>query len=297
MVPFESKVESAIQSPASLRAKKLLDSRRHPSDSDTDAGSSSSSLTSLYIEDDYPLPIEKVDLDIFLQQDDNDVDSKEHRPTSEGEKSRQELEYWKASVEHLQANSESSSIRTAEALMNLGNAQLACKDFLESGKTYLAALKIYQMQGGNLNLAVARALDKVGLAASMTHQHLDLALTALSEALTMRCEVLGPEHVDSIDSLNNVAGVRLNRGEFKVAAENYQEVLQYRQNIFGNHACVATTASILASIECERLHNIDSARGHFRLTRDILQEIGQSQSPYYLEAILKLEELESMEEI
>lgn len=263
------------------------------------AASSCSSSMSLYIEDEIeqPCPIEQVNLALFLRSEDKEAETaKPERPfSSEEERWQQQVDFWTEMVRERSRMDGPMNLRTAEAWMNLGHVQLQAQDPLEAGKTYLTALKIYQEKYPHLELAVARALDKVGLAASMTHQNLDLALAALSEALKVRCRVLGPSHVDSIDALNNVAGVRLNRQEFGHAAENYRVVLQYRRNVFGTcHASVAVTASLLGRLQADHLHQVSAAASHLRLARDILQRLGLKQSPYYCDAVKKLVELDSL---
>ena len=77
------------------------------------------------------------------------------------------------------------------------------------------------------SLVFARALDKIGLAASMksSRQNLDWALLALREALHLRLSHLGPHHLDTIDTLNNIAGVYLRMREWSHAKECYVDVL------------------------------------------------------------------------
>lgn len=77
------------------------------------------------------------------------------------------------------------------------------------------------------SIAFARALDKVGFAASMStsQQNLDWALLALKEALYLRFVHLGPHHTDTIDSLNNIAGVYLRMKKWAEAKEVYVDIL------------------------------------------------------------------------
>ena len=77
------------------------------------------------------------------------------------------------------------------------------------------------------SLVFARALDKIGLAASMSssRQNLDWALLALREAFHLRLSHLGPHHPDTIDTLNNIAGVYLRMREWSHAKESYVDVL------------------------------------------------------------------------
>lgn len=71
-------------------------------------------------------------------------------------------------------------------------------------------MKVYISKYGEYHLSVARGLDRVGLAACKNGENLYLALVALTDAMKIRCELLGPDHVDYVDFLNSIAGVRLN---------------------------------------------------------------------------------------
>lgn len=78
------------------------------------------------------------------------------------------------------------------------------------------------------SLTFARALDKVGLAASMSsssQKNLEWALLVLKEALHLRLSHLGPHHSDTVDSLNNIAGVFLRMKAWSEAKEAYVDVL------------------------------------------------------------------------
>jgi hypothetical protein len=144
---------------------------------------------------------------------------------------------------------------------------------------------VYQAIHGDYHLSVARALDKLGLAACKTHDNLDLALVALTDALKIRCELLGSDHVDSVDTLNNIAGVRLNMKEFEVAARNYHAVFRYRESIFGrNHASVAVTAYILACILDDVLKRPKEARAFFLISLSVYEALGLDNSPYAVDA-------------
>lgn len=146
-------------------------------------------------------------------------------------------------------------------------------------------MKIYQSIYGDYNLATARALDKLGLAACKTKENLDLALVALTDALEIRYTVLGQDHVDSIDTLNNIAGVRLNMKDFEKAAGDYQAVFSYREKIFGrNHASVAVTALKLACILDDVLGRPQEARRFFLIALDIYETLGLKNSPYAVES-------------
>jgi tetratricopeptide (TPR) repeat protein len=103
----------------------------------------------------------------------------------------------------------------------------------------------------NNRLILSRALDKVGLTASLctNKQNLQWALIALHESLSIRHSLLGPHHCDVVDTLNNIAGVHLHQREYIQARDAYIEVLTVRSAIFGKrHPSVAVTAATLGKV-------------------------------------------------
>lgn len=158
-------------------------------------------------------------------------------------------------------------LRVAEGLMLLGNAHLNCAEYSDALKIYRSAVRIFRNLRGDSHLTVARSLDKVGLVCCRLKdsEHLTLALHALGEAFAIRYETLGPIHVDTVDTLNNMAGVHLHRGEFKQAREAYWEVYAVRQVLFGSrHPSVAVTAHALGSIHLNLAQVQDAARYYKR---------------------------------
>ena len=77
------------------------------------------------------------------------------------------------------------------------------------------------------SLVFARALEKVGLAASKcsSEENLEWALIALNEALHLRILQLGPHHPDTVDTLNNIAGIFYHAKEWSRARDAYTDVL------------------------------------------------------------------------
>jgi hypothetical protein len=104
---------------------------------------------------------------------------------------------------------------------------------------------------------------------------------ALKDALKIRCELLGPDHVDAVDTLNNIAGVRLNLKQVELAALDYLAVFRYRERIFGrHHASVAVTSYTLACILNDRLAMKDDAREFFLISLCVYDALGLTSSPH-----------------
>mmetsp|Transcript_31951 Transcript_31951/g.38889 ORF Transcript_31951/g.38889 Transcript_31951/m.38889 type:complete len:368 (+) Transcript_31951:281-1384(+) len=136
----------------------------------------------------------------------------------------------------------------SQTLIDLGNAQLRCREHGLALKSFKQAVRIRRKILGDSHLSVGKALDRVGLACARMGS-LDWALVALSEAFKIRFDALGPWHVDVADSLNNMAGVYLRRNELIEACEAYEEVLSVRRAVFGpDHPSVAVTLNTLAKI-------------------------------------------------
>jgi hypothetical protein len=146
---------------------------------------------------------------------------------------------------------------------------------------YKKAARILRLESGDPSLlAVAHALDKVGLAASLcpteqsldassssgqVPENLDWGLVALKEAFKIRFNYLGPWHVDVVDTLNNIAGIHLRRGEKEDAYLAYVQVITVRIAIFGkNHASVAVTAHILGNLSMS-MAKLDEAMNYFKV--------------------------------
>jgi tetratricopeptide (TPR) repeat protein len=96
------------------------------------------------------------------------------------------------------------------------------------------------------------ALNQVGLAScrlSKLNPNLRNAMDALHQSFSVRYELLGPTHVDTMDTLNNMAAVHLHLHQFDEARQAYFEVLTLRELIFGpKHPSVAVTAHCLGRV-------------------------------------------------
>jgi tetratricopeptide (TPR) repeat protein len=125
------------------------------------------------------------------------------------------------------------------------------KDFEEALVTFKRTVSILGQHYSEDSLIVAKALDKIGLSATLSpsQENLDWALLALHEAFHIRYAQLGPHHCDVVDTLNNIAGVYLHKKRWENARDAYIDVLTVRVAIFGrNHPSVAITAQTLGKV-------------------------------------------------
>lgn len=162
-----------------------------------------------------------------------------------------EREYWKKILRSTDNEYGTESLEAARVLFNLGSALLRCKYFDEALVTYKRTVSILRQHYKEDSLIVAKALDKIGLSATLSpsQENLDSALLALHEAFQVRYLTLGPHHCDVVDTLNNIAGVYLHQKNYKCARDIYTDVLTVRVGIFGrNHPSVAITAQTLGKV-------------------------------------------------
>jgi tetratricopeptide (TPR) repeat protein len=179
-----------------------------------------------------------------------------------------ELEYWDEQLKDIIDLSGHASVQSAQGMMDLGASLLRCRKYPEALTVYKNAVVIWRIRHGEHSLIVAKGLDKIGLAASLcsTKDNLDWAYLALKEALQIRMTYLGPHHCDCVDTLNNIAGVFLQRKELASARDIYLDVLNLRASIFGNyHASIAITAQTLGKIFFQ-LRDFDNALLHYELS-------------------------------
>lgn len=162
-----------------------------------------------------------------------------------------EFEYWNETLDKITHYWGHQSIHAASTMMELGACLLRCKQYSQALEVYKNAVVIYKRHHGQNSLSVAKGLDRIGFSATLcgSLENLHLAEDSLKEALRIRIHFLGPHHCDCVDTLNNIAGVYLQRKEFKMAKELYTEVLHVRSKIFGiHHASIAITAQMLGKI-------------------------------------------------
>jgi tetratricopeptide (TPR) repeat protein len=88
---------------------------------------------------------------------------------------------------------------------------------------------------------------------------------------------LGPTHVDTIDTLNNMAAIHLHLQEFQEARQAYFEVWTLRELIFGpKHPSVAVTAHCLGGVHM-RLGEVAEASKYYHIALDIYRDLQLSE--------------------
>jgi Tfp pilus assembly protein PilF len=191
-----------------------------------------------------------------------------------------ERDYWNIVANKQLDNNGIVHLRTAEALMQLGGAHMRCEEFKEALTVFKGATRIYRKIYGGSDLSIALALNNVGLAAcrlSKTRPNLRKASEALNQSFEIRYEILGPSHVDTIDTLNNMAGVYFHLGDLEEARQAYFEVWTMRQAVFGlHHPSVAVTAHAIGSVYL-RLSQVDEASKYYYNALDVYRHLNLSE--------------------
>ena len=157
-------------------------------------------------------------------------------------------------------------MQVADGLLLLGNAHLSCRDYKKAIGVFHSALKIYRTWHGRWSVTAAKALDRIGYTTcrhSWTAANLDKARNALDEAFRIRYETMGPLHPDTVETLNNLAGVYLHSGNHKEAYEAYYEIMMARKAVFGpDHPGVAAASHALGNV-CIKLAQLRKASACF----------------------------------
>ena len=186
-------------------------------------------------------------------------------------KAQQERSYWNTIVSSRIQHCSAVHPSTAEALMQLGNAHAHCGEYAQALAVYKSAVRVFRKLYGEEHLSVAAALNKVGLLACRfsEKESLQIARKALIQSFTLRHTILGPTHVDTVESLNNIAGVHMHLYEYQPARKAYYEVFSVRKALWGKyHPSVGVVAQALGSVHLQ-LAEMKYASKFFRIALEI----------------------------
>jgi hypothetical protein len=186
-------------------------------------------------------------------------------------KAQQERSYWNTIVSSRIQHCSAVHPSTAEALMQLGHAHAHCGEYAQALAVYKSAVRIFRKLHGEDHLSVAAALNKVGLLACRfsEKESLQIARKALMQSFTLRHAILGPTHVDTVESLNNIAGVHMHLYEYQPARKAYYEVFSVRKALWGKyHPSVGVVAQALGSVHLQ-LAEMKYADKFFRIALEV----------------------------
>jgi tetratricopeptide (TPR) repeat protein len=168
------------------------------------------------------------------------------------------------------------ALLSADAWMQLGNAYVKALEYDEADRAFGAALRIYRLR--QKRVAMARALNHQGTAKSRAAPGdavaQQVAGDLLQQAYAIREQAFGPQHVDSVATLNALAWVHVYAGRMEEASHAFWKVFWTRQAIFGpSHPAVAVTAHDLAT-SFGRLQRSEDAHNFYSIALQIYDELG-----------------------
>ncbi len=135
----------------------------------------------------------------------------------------------------------------AELRMTLGEIYQALGRYDQAEGMYREALRLRRALWGNMNTNVADSLDLLGHELHWCRCEAVESASLLEEALMIRTNLLGPEHVLVAASLHHLGGVQLYLGRLAEAADLFQRSLTMRRRLQGSeHLEVAESLTLLA---------------------------------------------------
>lgn len=143
----------------------------------------------------------------------------------------------------------------AKTLEKLGTAQ-------SRGGSDVASISATSALGGNQS--------KAGLL---------LGLQSFRKCFRIRYDVLGPAHIDTVETLNKIANIYMKLQMHSSAKNDYMEVLTLRTAILGGqHPSVAVAAQSLGIAHLQR-QEIEQAKAYFLQALNVFALIGLGNHP------------------
>ncbi|MCP4249379.1 MAG: serine/threonine protein kinase [bacterium] len=130
---------------------------------------------------------------------------------------------------------------------SLAGYYLALRMLPEAQQHADAAIELWQSLHGRKHPSVARALHRLAQvinAGGGGERHLELA----KEAYEIRMSLLGPDHIDTAESMEGIAGLQVSRGDYEEAVRIWRSVLATYRTHYGEHRNVARALRKLAQV-------------------------------------------------
>ena len=161
----------------------------------------------------------------------------------------------------------------AELRTTLGAVYQALGRYEPAEAMFREALRLQRMRWGEMNTNVADALDRLGHELRSCRGEAVESKSLLEQALMIRTNLLGPEHLQVADSLQHLGGVQLYLGQCSDAADLFQRSLAMRRRLGGNEREeVAELLTVLADT-ARYLGNLKEAEAYAREALAILSRI------------------------
>ena len=191
-----------------------------------------------------------------------------------------DCEYWNKIVARQIESYGKVHAKTAGGLLQLGYAYMMAREYAQAVVAFQSACRIWNqlLASEDDQLALARVVDAIGMAWARVSQEEDLdhcqkAMTALEEAFQIRYDLLGPSHIDTVETLNKIASVHVHLREYSEACQAYWEVFVTRKAIFGpEHPSVAIAAHALGNV-LVKLASTEDAANFFQIAVDIYNKM------------------------
>ena len=135
----------------------------------------------------------------------------------------------------------------AELRMTLGEVYQALGQYDQAEGMYRAALGLRRTLWGDMNTNVADSLDLLGHELHSCRGEAVESASLIQQALVIRTNLLGLEHVQVAASLEHLGGVQAYKGELVEAADLFRRALAMRRRLLGDyHAEVVESLTLLA---------------------------------------------------
>jgi tetratricopeptide (TPR) repeat protein len=210
-------------------------------------------------------------------------------------KAQEKRMYWIKRAASCLAECGSDNLETADAYMELGQAELQVRDYTAAKSSFQLAYCMFRRF--RKHVAVAKALDCLGVTNSRCGAaYLDKALELLQEAFQIRRQELGVWHVDTVDTMNRIAKVHALAENFPEARRCYWEVFWVRKAIFGaQHPSVAVAAHDLANCFV-RLGSLEDGSNFYQIAMEIFDKMGlPSGNPAVSKLLRDMKQLEQQD--
>jgi len=160
-----------------------------------------------------------------------------------------------------------NDLRVAKTLEQLGGAQSNGHFYSSNGHEHHNTPTINEDENDNCNSNIS---TKAGLL---------LGLQSLRKAFRIRFDVMGPTHIDTVETVNKIAGIYMKLGMYSSAKTDYFEVLTLRTAILGDtHPSVAVAAQSLGMAHL-KMNEEEQAKAYFLQALNVFALAGLGDHP------------------
>lgn len=268
------------------------------------ASSPASSIRRLPLEKELPLSFaipaapldDRVDTVVETASTASQQSSQQPKPRADPKrrKAQEKRMYWIRVVASRLANYGSDNLETADAYMELGQAELQVNEYVGAKSSFQSAYCTFRRF--RKYVAIAKALDCLGVANSRGGAAcFDQSLELLQDAFWIRRQKLGVWHVDTVDTMNRIAMVHALAENFSEARRCYWEVFWVRKAIFGaQHPSVAVAAHGLAN-SFVKLGSLEDGSNFYHIAMEIFDKMGlPSENPAVSKLLRDMKQLEQV---